>query len=185
MSSPVQSWFGNNFVQLDPIIQLLHVGDRSILQGEVTLEYGTGIAGILGRRIGAKLGLPPTGGTKTLRVEIESVDGLLIWSRMFDSRYKMVSVFEPFGSYPSGYWQEQTGAFKLELGVRIKEGGWYWEQKKVRFKSISLPVWLFPSSHAYKRIVDRAYEFSVAISLPVLNEVVSYKGQLRLHDATQ
>lgn len=180
MSNIVREWFGESFGNLDPLIQQLHISCRGVLQGEVTLEYGKGFAGIIGKRLGIKLGLPATEGIKSFKVEIESSNGLLVWSRLFDSQYKMVSKFKPCGSYPDGYWQEQTGSLKMDLGVQIKEGGWYWVQKSVWFKSLKLPDILFPSSFAYKRIVDGKYEFSVSISLPVIGRIVRYGGLLKL-----
>jgi len=182
LNNIVVNWFGESFQQLDPLIQQLHSGEHAALQGEVELKYGNGLAGFIGKRIGVKLGLPPTAGAKTLRVDIESNNGQLIWSRAFDSRFKMESIFEPQGTYPDGYWREATGVMKMDLGVQIKEGGWYWQQKKIWFKSIPLPLGLFPYSHAYKKIENGLYEFSVFISLPVLGELISYSGRLNLVD---
>jgi len=102
MSKLVSDWFGESFTQLDPLIQHLHTHSPSILEGEVLLTYANGLAGFFGKRIGAKLGLPPSGGAKTLIVEINSNHGRLLWSRVFDSRYKMVSSFTPYGTHPDG-----------------------------------------------------------------------------------
>jgi len=180
MSNIVKEWFGEGFDHLDPLIQELHLSRRGVLQGDVVLEYGRGVSGVIGKRLGAKLGLPATEGAKNLKVQIESKNGLLVWSRLFDSQYNMVSKFKPIGSYPDGHWQEQTGMVKMDLGVTIKDGGWYWVQKNVWYKSVKLPIWLFPSSLAYKRIVDSKYEFSVSISLPLVGKLIHYSGALEV-----
>jgi len=180
MNDIVKKWFGEGFKNLDPLIQQLHLSNRGVLHGQVILEYGSGLSGVIGKRLGGKLGLPVSEGTKNLKVEIESKNGLLVWSRLFDSQYKMVSKFKPLGTYPDGHWQEQTGVVRLDLGVEISNGGWYWVQKNVWYKSRRLPVWLFPSSQAYKRIVDGKYEFSVSISLPLFGKIIQYDGLLEL-----
>ena len=90
----------------------------------------------------------------------------------------MVSVFVPHGHYPSGFWRETTGSLSLALGVLIKDGGWYWVVRKVRFMGIPLPLFLFPASKAYKRIHNGQYEFSVSFALPFLGTLVSYSGLL-------
>jgi len=180
MSNLVETWFGESFKQLDPLIQQLHLSQHSVLKGEIVLEYGAGLAGLIGKRLGFKLGLPPGAGVKDFQVEIQSANGLLIWSRVFDSQYKMVSVFKPVGTYPNGHWQEITGVMKMDLGVQIKEGGWHWVQKRVWYKSIPLPLWMFPASIAYKKIVEEEYEFKVSITLPLIGQLLSYSGRLRL-----
>jgi hypothetical protein len=53
MCSPVQQWFGNHFSDLDPLIQSLHT-DGGNLNGKVTLDFGKGLAGIIGRRLASK-----------------------------------------------------------------------------------------------------------------------------------
>jgi hypothetical protein len=90
----------------------------------------------------------------------------------------MVSRFTPHGSFPEGFWREETGPVAMDLGVAVVEGGWYWQQRAVWFRSMRLPLWLFPSSLAYKRVVNGLYEFSVSISFPLLGKLVSYRGQL-------
>lgn len=179
MVNPVENWFGSGFDDLDPLIQNLHRnGGR--LQGKVELQFGNGLAGIIGRRLAKKVGLPTAEGEKELEVEIKNENGSLFWSRQFDKENKMISIFTPTGNYPSGYWRENTGVIAMDLGVRVIEGGWYWQQRAIWFKSIRLPLWLFPSSHAYKKIVDGKYQFSVNFSLPVIGKLLSYSGKLNV-----
>lgn len=180
MDNPVLDWFGEEFYELDPLIQNLHRVGGS-LQGKVSLQFGYGLAGLVGRRLALKVGLPTTPGDKNLEVEIKNINGSLVWSRQFDKRNKMVSVFTPNGFYPSGYWREETGAIKMDLGVKVIEGGWHWQQRAIWFNSIRLPLWLFPSSHAYKKVVDSSYEFSVSLSFPIIGKLVSYSGILKVH----
>ncbi len=177
MKSPTSNWFGDAFSELDPLLQKLHLQGGK-LSGTVKLNYPAGLSGLIGKRIGSKIGLPKQAGYIELDVEITHKPNQLIWSRTFNKSHKMISIFEPHGSYPEGYWSETTGKLSLELGVEIKNHGWHWVQRKVKFLEIPLPLFLFPSSHAYKTINNGKYEFSVVFSLPILGELLSYKGEL-------
>ena len=173
----VTSWFGNNFDQLHPLLQKLHK-EGGVLTGKVSVQFGKGIAGFIGRKIAPKLGLPLVSGEVEFKVTIKHSQDALYWNRLFCNEFPMSSTFKPHGVYPNGYWSETTGKLLLELGVEIREGGWYWVQRKIKFCGIPLPIWLFPSSHAYKKIEDGKYRFSVSFRLPVIGQLVSYSGDL-------
>lgn len=175
--NPVVQWFGDKFSSLDPLLQNLHRYGGEI-SGLVAVEYGKGIGGFVGRRVGKILGLPNEPGVHEFSVSITHTDSALLWSRRFNANQKMVSVFVPHGRYPSGFWSESTGNIALTLGVFVNEGGWYWVQRKVRFKGLSLPLFLVPSTTAYKRINSGKYEFSVSLKLPLIGKLFSYSGLL-------
>jgi hypothetical protein len=177
MNSVVADWFGDEFLKLNPLLQELHQYGGT-LSGVVDLEYGSGLAGFIGRRLAPKLGLPILSGKIDFEVNISHANGVLTWDRQFYKNHKMSSVFAAHGQYPDGYWSESTGKFSLELGVEVREGGWYWIQRKVKFMGVQLPLWLFPTSQAYKRIKNGMYEFSVTFTLPFLGKLVSYSGVL-------
>lgn len=184
MTHPVIDWFGDAFARLDPQLQALHRHGGQ-LSGTVDIRIARGVAGVVGRRLAGKLGLPSRPGPTPLAVIIAHDGRALHWERTFHEGHRMVSVFVPHGRYPEGCWHETTGALKLELelGVDIREGGWFWVQRKVRFMGLPLPLRLFPASRAYKRVVDGKYEFSVSFTLPVLGELLSYGGLLDLRPA--
>lgn len=176
MQNSVTEWFGENFIELDPLLQQLHQ-KGGVLSGQVNVTYGKGMAGFIGRRLASKLGLPSIPSKVDFSVTISHDKGSLHWDRQFNDQ-KMYSIFKPHGKYPSGCWQETTGVLMLELGVEIIDGGWYWKQKKVSCMDISLPQTLMPKTNAYKKVVNGKYFFYVGISLPLLGEVLSYSGDL-------
>jgi hypothetical protein len=173
----VVDWFGAGFITLDPLLQDLHQYGGT-LSGVVDLEYGSGLAGFIGRKLAPKLGLPLLSGKVDFEVNISHANGVLMWDRQFCKSHKMSSIFVPHGQYPDGYWSESTGKLSLELGIEVREGGWYWKQRKVKFMDVQLPLWFFPASQAYKRITNGMYEFSVTFTLPLLGKLVSYSGVL-------
>lgn len=176
-TSIVSQWFGEDFHRLHPMLQALHLhGGR--LTGSVEVKIPSGLSGFMGRRLALKLGVPQQAGAHALAVNISHCDGVLLWSRCFDSTVHMVSSFQPVGHRGDGYWLEATGAAKMALTVDIVDGGWHWRCLSIRWLSIPLPVWLFPKSVAYKTIVDGKYQFFVGFSLPCLGEVLSYGGTL-------
>lgn len=179
--APVEAWFGPAFAQLHPLLQQLH-RQSGVLRGTVEVGLGRGFAGWLGRRLARRLGMPATAGPHALEVHIHSTDGVLHWSRRFDGRHAFVSRFRPCGTYPSGYWIEQTGSLRLELGVVIQSGGWHWQHRGTRWFGVPIPRFLLPHTVASKRIESDGYRFSVAVRVPLLGEVLGYAGTLRLVD---
>jgi hypothetical protein len=176
-NNSITAWFGNDFYNLDSLIQNLHVHGCN-LYGEINLEYGSGLAGFIGKRIGKKIGMPIKSNIIDCTINISHKNNLLYWDRQFGNKNKISSIFSPIGNYPHGYWIEQTGKIYLELGVEIHDGGWYWIQKKIKFMNITIPAWLAPKSNAYKRVKNGKYEFSVTLSLPLIGKLFSYSGIL-------
>lgn len=177
----VSQWFGADFVHLHPLLQHLHL-HGGVLAGDVELSYGKGLAGVIGRRLGRRLGLPGESGRVALRVEIAHDAQGLHWNRVFAGSQRMNSLFTPHGNYPAGHWSETSGPVTLQLGVAINQGGWYWQPRAMRLRGMPLPLWLLPRSHAYKRIVSgplgERYQFSVSFNLPLLGQLLGYAGEL-------
>lgn len=179
MVSSVESWFGKSFHELHPKLQNLHRAG-GVLEGEVEIGIGSGMAHFLGLRLASKLGIPTHLNHCPFRVEITHRPGSLGWSRRFGTTATMQSEFAPQGCYPDGHWLERTGDITLELGVLIKEGSWFWVQRGVRFRGWSIPLFILPRTTAYKRINDEQYEFSVEFHLPILGRLLWYRGFLNL-----
>lgn len=177
MNNPIEKWFGDDFAKLHPLIQKLH-HEGGKLTGEVDISYGNGIAGLIGRRLAKKLGIPTNKKANTLQVNIRHSSEALHWDRTFNGSHKVKSVFVPNGRYPAGSWTENSGNVSLVLRVEVIDGGWHWVQQAISLKGLSLPLWLFPKTTAYKSVRDGKYIFSVSFSLPVLGHLMSYSGQL-------
>ena len=176
-STPSSRWFGDRFAELHPLIQNLHIHGGT-LSGPVTITLGRNLAGIIGRRLAGKLGIPMDAREHALQVTISHQADGLHWDRCFDSHHWVRSLFQPVGQSPDGCWIEHTGPIKLSLSVDIRAGGWYWRVLKGRIGGINMPRWLLPQTTAYKRIEDDRYRFYVGIAVPMLGTVLSYSGLL-------
>lgn len=172
----VEHWFAAGFSQLDPLLQDLHRHGGS-LEGPVTIHLASGLAGWLGKRLAARIGVPLQQTTPRLQVSIYSEHGVLHWNRSFGGA-PMNSQFVPVGTWPNGYWLESTGALRLALQVNVREGGWYWQPIRAWVRGVRVPLMLLPRTTAYKRIEQGRYQFYVGFSLPLLGTLLSYSGTL-------
>jgi hypothetical protein len=177
-----QAWFGDAFERLHPLLQRLHRGG-GMLEGVIAIDTGPGIAGVLGRRLAARLGVPVAHQQCRFQVHISHESHRMVWARRFifpdGSSRQLTSIFTPHGAYPDGYWSETTGAMTLRLGVDITAGGgWQWRPMRVRLAGVPLPLSLFPTSRAGKRIENQQYRFQVVFSMPFLGRLLEYGGLL-------
>jgi hypothetical protein len=174
--SSAERWFGDAFAHLHPLIQALHRSGGEI-GGTISIETGTGLAGLVGQRLARRLGMPPRG-TASLHVHVIHGDGEMRWVRTVNGAGRFTSCFQPVGRFPDGYWREASWPVELRLGVTIANGGWRWQQREIRVAGLRLPAWLAPRAVPFKEIRDGRYYFRVEIALPWLGTVLTYGGLL-------
>lgn len=83
-------WFGQSFYKLHPLLQALHLRG-GVLSGPVEIELGKGFAGIVGKRLAKKLGIPLGDHQHTLQVSISHYADGLHWDRCFDEKHPVKS----------------------------------------------------------------------------------------------
>lgn len=176
-ANAVTQWFAEGFAQLHPLLQALH-RRSGCLTGQVAVNFGAGLAGVLGRRLVRRLGIPDQAGPHELTVQIGHDASTLQWDRCFDRVHYVRSRFHPKGHWPEGIWVERTGPLELELTVDVVDGGWYWRVTSMRLHGVRVPQWLMPRSNAYKRVENGRYRFFVGFTLPLAGELFSYSGLL-------
>ncbi|MEE2732114.1 MAG: DUF4166 domain-containing protein [Pseudomonadota bacterium] len=187
-SDLVQAWFGDRFSELHPRLQALHIQGGQ-LTGQVSLAFGRGVAGVIGRRLARKMGLP-SAGDHHLRVTIFHDEHCLHWYRQFNQQETVESRFKPVGTLHQGYWLETTGPLTMRLTVDILNGAWHWRCLNVTLYGCPIPLWLIPKMEAYKTVEDGRYRFHVSFSYPWLGVVfgpelgplVVYEGLLDLEE---
>jgi len=172
-------WFSERFDTLNPLLQALHINGGQ-LTGPVSIKIPNGLAGLFGKRIAKKLGVPISKRDHSLQVTITPCEDGLHWDRCFDKQHKVESIFKPVGNIADGYWVETAGAIQLNLTVDIKDGGWHWRCLKARMGGINIPLWLLPKTTAYKVIENQSYRFYVGFALPLLGNIFSYSGLLNI-----
>jgi hypothetical protein len=176
-ASLVETWFGEAFHRLSPDIQALHrLGGR--LEGDVIIQHGKGLSGVIGRRLSQRLGLPAKEGSAHMVVSIFSASDGLHWDRQFNDGTTFRSLFLPRGHFPHGHWIEASGRVQLTLQVDILGGGWHWVHKKSSLWGWTIPAWLQPKTAACKVFRDGYYHFEVKL-LWGSRLLVSYGGALK------
>ena len=178
----VTAWFGDGFARLHPMLQDIH-RDGGRLHGSVTLRFGRGLAGALGRWLARNVGIPDVAGEHRLDVEVSHGASAMSWNRCFDGTHRVHSKFRPEGHWPDGRWLETSGSAEFAMTVDVIDGGWHWRVVGMRLRGVRLPLWLLPRSAAGKRVEAGKYRFVVGFSLPILGEVLSYSGLLDLDTA--
>ena len=174
--TPALRWLGTQAQGLHPLLRELH--ERGgVLRGNVDLTYGHGLAGMLGRRLARRLGLPEAAGEHAFEVHVHHDSEGMHWDRCFDGTHSMRSLFVPVGLWPGGYWEERTGPVQLRLTVDIVDGGWHWRVLGLRWHGLPLGLGGLRSK-AYKRVEQGRYRFVVEFGLPLLGVVLGYAGLL-------
>lgn len=180
MTQQVQDWFGDDFYELHPLLQQIHLNGGH-LSGDVVVSFGSGLGGLVGKRLAAKLGVPTQAGKHCIDVNISHDEQGLHWGRCFNQGREFISLFEPVGKKAeAGYWVERSGALAMTFTVEVKEGGWYWHCTSTRLGKLKLPLFLLPKSDSYKCIENERYVFNVSFSLPILGKLLTYSGGLEL-----
>jgi hypothetical protein len=174
----VPDWFGGDYARLHPLLQQLHRARHARLQGTVEMQFGTGLAGRIGRRLARRLGLPDTAGPKQMVVDVRDDGDRMHWQRRFGDDHALLSLFRPVGHFPDGHWIEHTGPIVFTMQVDVVDGDWFWRLVGARMRGLPIPLWLLPRASAYKRIVDGRYCFHVGFALPLLGPVMGYAGLL-------
>jgi hypothetical protein len=173
----VTRWFGTHFDDLHPLLRELHRRGGT-LHGDVDIQFGTGVAGWLGRRMARRIGIPTCSARMPFEVRISHTHDALQWDRRFGADQWMESTFTPRGTWPDGCWIECTGAVTLRLRIEVIDGGWYWRCVGARLGRMPLPLWLLPTTRAYKAVRAGKYVFHVGLALPALGKLLSYEGVL-------
>lgn len=176
-SKIVKNWFGEDFSQLSPELQKLHL-EGGVLEGPVDIEFGKGIAGVWGKLLSKRLKLP-SAGKNNLQVSIFHTEEALHWNRKFNDSLVMKSTFKPIKTIKDGYWLENTGPLQIRLTVDVKNHGWHWRCLGVKVFGVPIPVWSFPQLQAYKCIENDGYRFFVGFKVPPIGLLLSYSGVLQ------
>ena len=163
---------GENFHRLAPAVQAMHdvLRDHGA-SGEATVTRG---AHPLARLVAWIMRFPPAG-AYPVHVHFEERDGAERWTRDFGG-YRFSSRLT-FGGH--GELVERFGPLRFHFRLSADDGRLGMHLQRWSFLRIPMPLALGPKTPASEWEHDGAFQFDVAVSLPLIGPVVHYRGWLR------
>jgi hypothetical protein len=167
------------FFNLPPSLRQLHsVRGQACFSGQVEIRRGKGL---LARLCGAVVRLPPSMAQSPLRVEFEAQPRGESWRRHFGS-HRMVSRLR----VRNGDLVERLGPLQFRFALHAAGGVIYWNVVGVRILGLlPLPARLFRGVRCREWEEEGRYHFQVHTALPLVGEVIAYRGWLEPAVAAQ
>ena len=166
----LQIHMGDQFKQLDSIVQDAHVDDIE-LNGHIEVKRG----GYLSNFVCNILGMPKAGKSVKNIVHGYHYSDHLKWERTFDGK-PFNSRFDLVGDYLV----ESMGPLKLFLKASSENGTLRYTLSHVNFQGITLPSVIAPALSATEKEVKGRYVFLVKVSMPVIGLLIQYSGAVDL-----
>ena len=183
---PVEPLFrqalGPAFDVLPPQVRALNaeVG-TSRWRGLADIETGSSPAAAPVRRL---FGFPGGGSAIPVTVEMRRTGTAEVWTRTFGGR-RLRSVLRLAGPAGSGRITERFGPVRVEIALAPAPGGLGFPVRRGWFLGLPLPRRLLPDSRTREFAQAGAAHFDVSLRLPVLGQMVRYRGVLRPVDAAE
>jgi hypothetical protein len=183
MSAPTlfERAMGERFALLPRPLQRFHrLSGRHELHGVVETDAP---ASALGRALAWCLGTPTRATHGTIRFVLEAAPDVETWTRHFPTRTMRSRMY-----FAPGRVVERMGPALLAFALDVSGGRLRMRLVGMRFLGIPCPAWLRPRLVAEER-GDRTasgerVHFRIEATLPVIGQVVGYRGHLVLPDET-
>jgi hypothetical protein len=146
----------------------------STVVGRATVARG---GGVLARVIAALFGFPPAAADVELKVTFKRARGVETWERQFGAHRLTSEQFLGTGRY-EGLLCERFGPFTFGIALVLEDRKLGLVVRRWGVLGIPLPRALAPRSASFETETQRRFEFSVAIDLPLVGNVVRYSGWL-------
>jgi len=166
-----QRVMGERFTGLPAAVRTMHqvIGDGGA-RGTATVTRGTSS---LARLVGKIVGFPPAG-EHALHVTFTERDGAETWTRDFSGRC-FSSRLRQVGSHLT----EQFGPMRLYFDLPSTANGLEMAMRRWSVFGLPMPMALAPRSDAREWSEDEDFCFDVPIALPLIGQIVHYRGRLR------
>jgi len=164
---------GADYGKLPAAVRRLHDTPLPLrVSGQVDIEVARHP---FARLVGRVAGLPGRAGSFALTFEIEGTPDRQRWIRHFPPR-PMRSVL----SARNGLLHERMAGGMLALDFRLHGDaeGIVWNLVAIRLLGVPLPLAWFRGISARESAAGARYRFDVSAALPLLGQVVSYRGTL-------
>lgn len=168
-----QTALGGGFLALPDVVQDLHgVLHRRRWAGRAVIMRG---CGLLARLICRIVGFPPAGQDVPVEVSMHRSGQAEHWVRDFGGkRFRSVLSVSKAG----GVW-ERFGPFAFEIGLEALDGQLLYPVRRARLFGLPWPMALTPKSDTFEAVdADGRATFDVAISLPIVGQLIHYQGWL-------
>lgn len=131
----------------------------------------------LARLLASWLKLPRAGDGVPIEVTITRDGEQDIWTRNFDGE---VFQSRQFGEETSNgkRLMETIGPITTRLRIEARHDGLNLHAERAFWHGVTLPHWLTPKVHASERAYGGAHLFDVSVSLPLIGQVMAYRGRL-------
>lgn len=178
-STLYQRVMGDEYQKLSPAVQSLHrVFGNEGASGKASVKRGTSF---LSKCVALVGGFPPAGNYNILMDFVED-DGVESWTRNFyneTGHHKFTSHLSQSGHYLI----ERFGPMRFYFDIYSLDGALIMDIKKWSIFNIPMPLFLGPKPVATESQITEGPEkgsfcFDVQILMPLIGEVVHYKGSL-------
>ncbi|MFK8050436.1 MAG: DUF4166 domain-containing protein [Halioglobus sp.] len=170
MSNLFKDCLGEQFEQLDPLIQQAHTG-KVRLVGDVVVERGNLVAQLICNLFG----MPPASSKSRLVVLGDHDDSKMRWIRHFDD-HGMDSNFYKDGNFLV----ERLGPIHMKMALSVSNGVLTYALDQTRVLGIPVAKFLSPNVRAIEQRLGDKYRFSVVVAMPIVGMLVSYRGDLEV-----
>lgn len=170
-----QEALGPQFNNLAEPIRSLHtVFDRRRWSGKAKVSRS---ASLVGNLVCKCIGFPPAAEDTPVTVTIERANGTEVWRRQFGpSDFK--SVLSPGRNAGNGHVRERFGVMSFDLHLRLEKDRLMFPVHGATVFGFPIPKWLLPISNSSEFVEGGRYHFDVKVSLPVIGDLVHYRGWL-------
>lgn len=164
----------SDWARLAPAVQRLH-GEGLVLRASGQADVA-GAHHLIARLLRRLLGLPEPGAGQAITVTIERHATHERWSRQFQ-RGRMVSTLRA-GRH--GQLHERLGPATLGFALRRDGDAIDWQLQGMRLCGLPLPRALCGTVHSRSGVRDGRYAFDIDVRLPLLGQLVAYRGWLAI-----
>lgn len=166
-----QRVLGEDFARLPPVLQRFHsLTGRGCATGTVAVEHG---AGVLRHSAATILRLPYEGQKVRLRLEVIPQGSSELWIRHFDHQR-----LETLQWQEGPYLVEKAGPLCLAFQLVADADGLTFRLRHSQARGIRLARGLPMLVHAQARGAEEHWRIAVTISVPLLGEVTTYRGEV-------
>lgn len=163
------------WAQLHPAVQRMH-GEGSVIEASGQADVD-GARHALARWARRLLTLPEPGAEQAIALTIERHSSHERWTRRF-ARGRMQSTLRRGDDL---HLLERLGPVTLHFSLQREGGAIDWQLRRVSTLGLPLPRVLFGTVWSRSGARDGRYAFEIDVHVPLLGQLIAYRGWLEIH----